>query len=88
MPSYNIFQEVVGYAPQHLLKLEYLVVEDVLKQKLQDIEAELMAEQHAYNTNSEDLTTVLKRHRVSVFAKILHKKNICHIRQWDFEYRY
>ncbi|GAB6020485.1 hypothetical protein CHUAL_003173 [Chamberlinius hualienensis] len=57
------WNELSSFIPVHLYTLDYLCREDALKQQLNDIETELMAEQHAYNTNSEDVHILLQRHK-------------------------
>ena len=56
-------QEVLSFAPLHLMRLEFRLDEATFNQYLKEIEKEIHAEQQSFNRH-EDVESILARNRV------------------------
>lgn len=56
-------QEVLSFAPLHLMRLEFRLDEAAFNQYLKEIEKEIHSEQQAFNKH-EDVEAILARNRV------------------------
>jgi len=56
-------QEVLSFAPLHLMRLEFRLDEATFNQYLKEIEKEIHSEQQAFNKH-EDIEVILARNRV------------------------